>query len=252
MNTEINKFTPSSSSLTQSSSSLTQDNSYINNQRIIIIILLIILVFSLLGTESFKVINNVITYLITNIGNLIFYISSNLGYSVGTMVDTTSNIASNATISSVQIADGALNSVGDIFRDANSTRVSPEFKKEMDNVANSSKDFLLLPSAKGISEIENSKNKSENTANEYGKLRSDLDDVINKVNNIGVSSSAMTATVDTTENPIQKPITAQKNSWCLVGEYNHKRGCISVNSGDKCMSGLLFDSSNQCIGGAKN
>lgn len=217
------------------------------NQRIIIIILLIILIFSLLGSEAFVIINNVINYLITNIGNGIMYISSNLGYSVGTMVDTTSNVASNATISSVQIADGALNSVGDIFRDANASRVSPEFKKDMDTVANNSKDFLLLPAAKGVNE----KTTTEKAKDDYSGLRRDLDDVINKINNIGISSSATTAKVDSTESSIQRPISAQKTSWCLVGEYNQKRGCVSVNQGDKCMSGMLFDTSDQCIGGVK-
>jgi len=225
------------------------DNALVANQRIIIIILLVVLFFSLLGSDAFTVINNVFSYLTTNIGKLIMYISSNLGYSVGTIVDTTSNVASNATVSSIQLADGAIGSIGDIFRDANASRVSPEFKKEMDQISASSKDFLLLPAAKG-GDIGPAKSAGAGTAAgaDYAGLRRDLDDVINKVNSLGVASSATTAGVDSTENPIQKPITAQKASWCLVGEYNKKRGCVSVNSGDKCMSGSLFDTQNQCMG----
>ena len=49
------------------------------------------------------------------------------------------------------------------------------------------------------------------------------------------------------ENPIQKPITAGKTSWCLVGEYEGKRGCISVNDYDKCLSGQVFASQDQCL-----
>lgn len=49
------------------------------------------------------------------------------------------------------------------------------------------------------------------------------------------------------ESPIQKPITAGKTNWCLVGEYEGKRGCISVNDYDKCLSGQVFASQDQCL-----
>jgi len=222
------------------------DTALVYNQRIIIFILLIVLFFSLMGSEAFTLINNVITYLIKHIGNIIIYISSNLGYSIGTIVDTTSNVASNASVSSIQLADGAIGSIGDIFRDANASRVSPEFKKEMDKLTEGSKDFLLLPSAKGVTPAGVPIKSGE--SNDYASLRHDLDDVINKVNNLGVASSATTAKLDTTDNPIQKPITSQKMGWCLVGEYNKKRGCVSVNPGDICMSGYLYDNQNKCMG----
>lgn len=226
------------------------DSALVANQRIIIIILLVVLFFSLLGSEAFTVINNVITYLVTNTGKLVMYIASNLGYSVGTIVDTTSNVASNATVSSIQLADGAIGSIGDIFRDANASRVSPEFKKEMDQISASSKDFLLLPAAKGAAPGGGlAAPRSSGGGADYAGLRRDLDDVINKVNNLGVASSATTARVDSTDDPIQKPITAQKASWCLVGEYNKRRGCVSVNRGDKCMSGSLFDTQELCMSG---
>lgn len=223
------------------------DAALVANQRIIIFILLVILVFSLMGSEAFVVINNVFSYLTTTIGKIIMYVSANLGYSVGTIVDTTSNVASNATISTVQLADGAIGSIGGIFRDANASRVSPEFKKEMDQIAASSKDFLLLPGASGVG-ASGTGTVSGSGRTDYAGLRRDLDDVINKVNNLGVASSATTAAVDSSESPMQKPMTAQKASWCLVGEYNKKRGCVAVNQGDKCMSGAVFDSREQCMG----
>jgi len=224
------------------------DNALVYNQRIIIFILLIVLFFSLLGSEAFTIINNVVTYLIKKIGEVVMYISSNLGYSIGTIVDTTSNVASNATVSSIQLADGAIGSMGGIFRDANASRVSPEFKNQMDKIAESSKDFLLLPAAKGDITTGEPTTMSGGSNNDYSQLRHDLDNVINKVNNLGVASSATTATLDSTDNPIQKPITSQKLGWCLVGEYNKKRGCVSVNPGDVCMSGYLYDTQNKCMG----
>jgi hypothetical protein len=52
---------------------------------------------------------------------------------------------------------------------------------------------------------------------------------------------------DTSENPIQKPISANKAGWCLVGEYKGKRGCIEIGEHDKCMSGQVFPSQQVCL-----
>jgi len=52
---------------------------------------------------------------------------------------------------------------------------------------------------------------------------------------------------DVTENPIQNPISSSKKGWCLVGEYNNKRGCVEVTEQDKCMSGQIFPSQQICL-----
>ena len=51
---------------------------------------------------------------------------------------------------------------------------------------------------------------------------------------------------DVSDDPIQKPISANKNGWCLVGEYNNKRGCVEVNESDKCLSGQIFPTLPLC------
>lgn len=48
-------------------------------------------------------------------------------------------------------------------------------------------------------------------------------------------------------NPIQKPISSNKANWCLVGEYQGKRGCVEVNDNSQCMSGQTFPSQNMCL-----
>jgi hypothetical protein len=49
------------------------------------------------------------------------------------------------------------------------------------------------------------------------------------------------------ENPIQKSISSGKSSWCLVGEYKEKRGCIEIGEHDKCLSGQVFPSQKMCL-----
>lgn len=55
----------------------------------------------------------------------------------------------------------------------------------------------------------------------------------------------------TTENPVQKPIASGKSGWCLVGEYEGKRGCVAVGQQDRCLSGQVFPSQVNCMNPTK-
>jgi len=52
---------------------------------------------------------------------------------------------------------------------------------------------------------------------------------------------------DSTTNPIQKPITSNKAGWCLIGEYEGRRGCIQVGQEDKCLSGQVYPNQKMCL-----
>ena len=52
---------------------------------------------------------------------------------------------------------------------------------------------------------------------------------------------------DNSDNPIQKPPTSAKKSWCLVGEYQGRRGCIEITDQDKCISGQVFPEQKMCL-----
>jgi hypothetical protein len=52
---------------------------------------------------------------------------------------------------------------------------------------------------------------------------------------------------DATTNPIQNPISSGKTGWCLVGEYEGRRGCVAVGESDKCMSGQVYPSQAACV-----
>ena len=52
---------------------------------------------------------------------------------------------------------------------------------------------------------------------------------------------------DSSEASIQNSISNKKQSWCLVGDYNNRRSCASVNEADKCMSGQIFPSHESCL-----
>lgn len=50
-----------------------------------------------------------------------------------------------------------------------------------------------------------------------------------------------------TTNPIQSSSPSSKSQWCLVGEYQDKRGCIEVGEQDKCISGQVFPNQKMCL-----
>ena len=52
---------------------------------------------------------------------------------------------------------------------------------------------------------------------------------------------------DSSSNPSQKPISSKKDGWCLVGEYEGKRGCVKVSDANKCLSGQVFPEEKLCL-----
>ena len=56
---------------------------------------------------------------------------------------------------------------------------------------------------------------------------------------------------DTSSAAIQKPITSGKSKWCLVGEYEGKRGCVEVDDASKCLSGQVFPTLHSCMNPTK-
>jgi hypothetical protein len=74
------------------------------------------------------------------------------------------------------------------------------------------------------------------------KAKQQLDQSINLSN-----PSKKEPAPDSSTNPIQKPIASGKAGWCLVGEYEGRRGCIQVSQSDKCLSGQVFPDQAMCL-----
>ena len=46
---------------------------------------------------------------------------------------------------------------------------------------------------------------------------------------------------------IQESPSTSKVQWCLVGEYEGRRGCIEIGESDKCLSGQVFPNQKMCL-----
>ena len=173
----------------------------INNQ-IVIISLLIILGLSFLGINIFIVIGNLLESLLKIVGPMITQILSIFGYTTGTALNKGADVVADVAKTGVDIAEGSLQSVGNVLRDASRGNVNPDAVSGLDgalNVSSSPSSTYVEPSP---------------------------------------SASA---------NPVQRPITSGKTGWCLVGEYEGKRGCVAVGDQDRCMSGQIFPSQVACM-----
>ena len=62
-----------------------------------------------------------------------------------------------------------------------------------------------------------------------------------------IDNDAKTRFDNTLNDPIQNPIATSKPNWCLVGEFNGKRGCGAIEESDKCISNQLFPSQQLCL-----
>jgi hypothetical protein len=79
-----------------------------------------------------------------------------------------------------------------------------------------------------------------------GKTSIDLDKTVNEPS-VKPEEKHEEPQPDTTTNPIQNPISSVKSRWCLVGEYEGRRGCIEIADSDKCLSGQVFPTQQMCL-----
>jgi hypothetical protein len=132
-----------------------------------------------------------------------------LGYSTGTVINTSADTVSDVAKTSIDIAEGSVQNIGNLLISA-SGETSP-------------------PAPPASVEKEKEKEKS-------------LEETVQKK-----EPKTSEPNPDNSSNPIQKPISADKSSWCLVGEYQNKRGCVPVTESDKCLSGQIFPNQAMCL-----
>jgi len=200
---------PAAASTSVSTSEILTDCSTAGfSNKIIIIILSVILLLVLLNDK----VDNIIRNLFIIIYNLFIRILEFFGFITGSTIHITANVAGNVARTGVDITEGTLHSVGSILTGKNNP-ISQ----------NNSPVVQQLPNE---------------------QREPDLDATINTSK---LPQQPNIPAPDTSENPIQNSIAQSKSSWCLVGEYKGKRGCIEVNQYDKCMSGQVYPSQKMCI-----
>jgi len=184
-----------------------------DNNTIIIIVLVILLLLSFLGINMLTYSGNFLQS-VTNIFEPIFVqFFSFLGNITGKTLNTGADTVGVTAKTGINIAEGTVHSIGDLLQNKSNPGI--------DNEQPLSLSSLLPPGPQG----------PPGPPGPQGTI----------------GHSVSVPAPDSSENPIQNPITSSKTQWCLVGEYQTKRGCIEVTEQDKCMSGQIFPTQQSCL-----
>lgn len=200
---------PSFNETLSASPSVSSDNMNGFSNKTIIIILCGIILLILLNDG----IGNIFRNIALMFYNLLMNILSLFGLVAGSAIHKTADVAGDVARTGVDITEGTLHSVGNILTGSQYQDQQPQQPQQL--------------------------------SQQQQQHQPDLD---KKVNNSTIGQrNAQIPVPDTTENPIQNPISHGKNAWCLVGDYKGRRGCIEVSEQDKCMSGQVYPSQKMCL-----
>jgi hypothetical protein len=192
-------------------------DSLFSNKNFIITVLIFLLALSFLGVNLLAILGNWLQAIINIFGPLFSQILSVFGYTAGTVLDKSTDLVTDVAKTGIDIAGGTVHSVGGLLKNASKDNIDAKAKTQLDQ---------------SIGDAKQEKNEK------------DLD---KKINNGGDNLPPAEPTPTESANPIQNPITSQKTSWCLVGEYQDKRGCIEIGEADQCLSGQVFPSQKLCL-----
>lgn len=182
-----------------------------SGKNMVIVVLTVLLVLSFLGINLLASMGNLLQTISNVFGPLFTQILSVFGYTAGTVIDKSTDVVTDVAKSGIDLAGDTIQSAAELLKAASRGHVAADAVNQLDN------------------------------SFKYGNS-SNFDNAINN-SKPGLNQPVPDASVD----PIQKPITAGKVNWCLVGEYQGKRGCIEVDDDSKCMSGQVFPSQNMCL-----
>lgn len=201
----------------------------------VILLLIIVLVLSILGINIFYLFGYLIQYIVYLLKPLL----SIIGYTSGSIINTTADLAADTSHFGIDVAEGTVQDVGNLLLAASD-------KKDIPTLPPAAKTYpMAVLNAIGktldIHEINPTPIKMNVPTIYSPTYLSSPAPSPSTVRPRNVPSS------DTTESPIQNPIATNKTQWCLIGEYQHRNGCIQIDDTTKCMSGQVFPNQQMCL-----
>ena len=161
---------------------------------VLIFFLLAFLILTFLGINLFTILGNSLQNLSNVFGPFFTNFTKALGYSTGTVINTSSDTISDVAKTGIDIVDGSAKNIGNLL-------ISAAGDKPQDK-----------PQEKPQEKPKHTEPKPDDSTNS-----------------------------------IQKPISSDKSNWCLVGEFQNKRGCVAITDSDKCLSGQIFPNQAMCL-----
>lgn len=180
-----------------------------------IIILVILLFFSFLGINLLTVLGNALQQIGNTLLPLIERVLNILGFSLGSLLNFTGDFVEDVGTKTLDLANDGIHGVTGIFMN------DPNYKRDVASVG---------------------------TNNLSAPLASVQNPVLDKTLQQGPSTGGGIVQPSTSASPVQTSIpSVSKSQWCLVGEYNERRGCVQIDQNTQCMSGQVFPTQNACM-----
>lgn len=224
---------PSSSSYVEGSMGNTENigssgestNSSLIGNNFVIILVVILLIFPAIGIMIMSFLGNTYKEITDFTNPLISNFLKLFGYSAGSVINTSADVAGDVAKVGVDILEGSVHNVGNLVQGK-----TGDYPTDKTFFNNNHLDPKSLDST-----IEKKVDRA------IGKRLGNTVSRGNRYNNPEDVSP------DNSSGTIQNPISAGKAGWCLTGEYQNKRGCLSVSESDQCLSGQIFPSKEMCL-----
>lgn len=211
----------------------------------LIFVLFVSLILSILGINIFIGFGNLIQY----ISNLLKPILAMLGFATGTVINTTADLTSDTAKFGIDVAEGAVQNIGNLFISASDKNAIPDFKQQYNKYSAS-----LMNSIYNATESTPISNIDNNIAHVPVPIAvpvpisvpthaKTMDETINTP----PPKYMKEVTEDESTSKIQSSTINKKSNWCLIGDYKDRRSCIEVDEMDRCLSGQIFPSQQLCM-----
>lgn len=209
--------------------------SLFSNKNFWIAMLVVLLILSFLGVNLVMLLGQIFQPIVNVFWILISQILSLFGYTTGTVLNKTVDVVSGTAKAGIDIAEGTVQSVGNLLIKGSSTDVPPSTQAQIaSNILGVSPAPMTMtmapPTAVPLSTL-------QTTATIQQVAPSTLDDVLNRANKKQMEEPK----------PDSSTSTIQSSSmWCFVGEMNGKRSCADVSSSNLCLSGQVYKTQSDC------
>lgn len=202
----------------------------------IIVFLLVLTLFSLLGINLLSEAGDGFEYATSGIIPYMKKLLGIIGWSTGSIINVSTDIVSDTARAGIDVAEGSIQSIGKYLQNASKDGMSIDLNKDQ-KLTNG--DIRKKDTSTQSSPEELRKRMSEGKLSDQDKMT-----ILEQHN-----KTKPEVKKDNSSNSIQNPISNKKLSskWCLVGEYEGKRGCIEVDNNDICISQKIYNNLGECI-----
>lgn len=183
-----------------------------------IFILVVLLFFSVLGINLLTILGNAIQAIGNNLLPFIERVLNILGFSLGSLLNFTGDFVEDVGTKTLDLANDGIHGVTGVFMN------DPNYERDTQAVGTNN---ISAPPAPPLAPVQNPV----------------LDQAIQQGPSVEKPVAPSTAA-----SSVQTSIPASsKAQWCLVGEYNERRGCVAIDQNTRCMSGQVFPTQNACM-----